>query len=116
MHELSVTQSILNIAIRHAEQAGAARITDIRLVLGQLSSIVDDSVRFYWGIIAAGTIAEEAQLHFQRRPAQMQCQACGAAFALAASDDFACPQCGGGDVRVTGGEEFYVESIDVEGA
>ncbi len=116
MHELPVTQSILNIVVRHAEQAGAARITDIRLVIGQLSSIVDDSVQFYWDMIAAGTIAEGARLHFQRVPAQMQCQACGAAFALAASADFACPQCGSSDVRVTGGEEFYVESIDVETA
>lgn len=116
MHELPVTQSILDIAVRHAEQAGAARITDIRLVIGQLSSIVDDSVQFYWDMIAAGTMAEGARLHFQRLPAEMRCLACGAQFALAASDDFACPQCGGSDVRVTSGEEFYVESIDVETA
>ncbi|MGQ9889391.1 MAG: hydrogenase maturation nickel metallochaperone HypA [Aggregatilineales bacterium] len=116
MHELPVTQSVLDIVVRHAERAGAARVTDIRLVIGQLSSIVDDSVQFYWDMIAAGTIAEGARLHFQRVPAQMQCQACGASFALAASADFTCPQCGSRSVRVTGGEEFYVESIDVETA
>lgn len=114
MHELSVTQSILSIVVRHAEQAGAARVTDIRLVVGQLSSIVDDSVQFYWDLIAAGTLAEGARLHFQRRPAEMRCQACGAQFELAASAEFTCPRCASADVRVTSGEEFYVESIDVE--
>jgi hydrogenase nickel incorporation protein HypA/HybF len=59
-------------------------------------------------------MAEGARLHFQRRPAEMRCQACGASFALADSADFTCPACASADVRVTTGEEFYVESIDVE--
>lgn len=114
MHELSVTQNILDIALRHAEQAGAARITGINLVIGQLSSIVDDSVRFYWDIIAAGTMAEKARLDFHRIPAEMQCQTCGERFPLAGGSDFNCPRCGGDFVRVVAGEEFYLDSIDVE--
>lgn len=44
MHELAVTRSILEIATRYASQANASRVTDIYLVIGQLSTIVDDSV------------------------------------------------------------------------
>ena len=77
MHELAVTQSILDISLRHASEAGAKRITDINLVVGQFSSIVDDSVQFYWDIIAKETIAYGATLHFNRIPGEMTCGSCG---------------------------------------
>jgi hydrogenase nickel incorporation protein HypA/HybF len=113
MHELAVTQSILNISLRHAEQAGAKRITDINLVIGQFSSIVDDSVQFYWDIVANDTMAQGAILHFNRIPAEMTCGNCEHIFAPK-DDTFLCPSCSSTQVRITKGEEFRVDSIDVE--
>jgi hydrogenase nickel incorporation protein HypA/HybF len=113
MHELAVAQSILDISIRHAEQADAKRITDINLVIGQFSSIVDDSVQFYWDIIADGTMAEGAALHFDRIPGEMTCGNCGHTF-HPSDKTFACPACDSGFVRITKGDEFRVDSIDVE--
>jgi hydrogenase nickel incorporation protein HypA/HybF len=113
MHELAVTQSILEICLRHADEASAAKITDINLVVGQFSSIVDDSVQFYWDMIAEGTIAQGAVLHFNRIPGEMTCRACGHIF-QPTDRTFACPACGSVAVRITRGEEFRVESIDVE--
>jgi hydrogenase nickel incorporation protein HypA/HybF len=52
MHELAVTESILEIALRHAQEHNARHITGLYLVLGQWASIVDDSVQFYWDIIS----------------------------------------------------------------
>ena len=54
MHELSVTESILEITVRHAQDAGAIKVNDLYLVIGDLASIVDDSVQFYWEIISQG--------------------------------------------------------------
>ncbi|NWG05647.1 MAG: hydrogenase maturation nickel metallochaperone HypA [Chloroflexi bacterium] len=113
MHELAVTQSILDISLRHAGEAGAKRITDINLVIGQFSSIVDDSVQFYWDIIAKETIAQGARLHFNRIPGEMTCNACGHTF-RPTDETFECPACSSVTVRITKGEEFRVESIDVE--
>ena len=62
MHELGVTQSLLDLAVRHAQQAGAARVTQLNVVIGQMANIVDDSVQFYWEIIAQDTIAAGAVL------------------------------------------------------
>lgn len=112
MHELSVTQSILELALKHARKADAAQITDIHIVMGELSTNVDDSVQFYWDLIAEGTMAEGAKLNFRRVPAEMQCQTCSQKFHP--EDEFLCPTCGGAQVKVTAGEEFYVEAIDVE--
>ena len=113
MHELAVTQSILEICLQHAQEANAANITDINLVIGQFSSIVDDSVQFYWDMIADGTIARGAVLHFKRIPGEMTCQTCSHVF-HPSDRTFACPSCGSVAVRITRGEEFRVESIDVE--
>jgi len=110
MHELAVTQSLVNIALRHAT---GARVTDLYLVVGQLSSMIDDSVQFYWDILSQGTAAEGAQLHFRRVPAEMQCFVCHHHFVMP-SDTFACPSCGSAQVSVVAGDEFYLESIEVQ--
>ena len=115
MHELSVTQSLLEIAVRHAKAAGAQRVTDLYLVIGQLSSIVDDSVTFYWDMVSRGTPAEGARLHFRRIPTQMRCQECGTSYAPSETE-LACPGCHSTSVRVVAGEEFMLEAIDVEAA
>jgi len=111
MHELTVTENILNIALRHAADAGAAQITDLYLVVGQLSSVVDDSVQFYWDFVSKETPAAGARLHFRRIPGALSCQACGHTYPF--GDAFECPACGSGQVRVSAGEEFYLEAIDV---
>lgn len=113
MHELSVTESILEIANRHAVQAGASHITGLHLVIGQLSSIIDDSVQFYWDIISRGTIAEGARLEFRRIPIEILCLDCNNRYAPDGLE-LACPACGGPRVKVVAGEEFFLEAIDVE--
>jgi len=113
MHELPVTQSILEISLRHAQRAGAKRITDLYLRIGQLSYVVDDSVQFYWDLIAKDTIAEGARLHFQRVPAEFLCLDCDQRYAPD-GENLACPRCGSTHVKLATGDEFSLESIDVE--
>lgn len=114
MHELPITQSLLKIALEHAETAGATKINDLHLVIGQMSSLVDDSIQFYWDIIAKGTIAEGATLHFERVPATLRCFNCGGEFSLNGREDFRCPQCQSAQVQVVGGDDFRLESIEVD--
>jgi len=113
MHELSVTTNLLNLALRHAGEAHARRITGLHLVVGQLSSMVDDSVAFYWDIISQDTIAQGARLDFRRIPALFRCGGCGLEYEMPA-ETFACPACGSETVCAVAGDEFYLESIDVE--
>jgi hydrogenase nickel incorporation protein HypA/HybF len=113
MHEMAVTESILHIALEHAGRANAKRVSGITIKLGQLSSLVDDSIRFYWDLIAADTIAEKAELHFERVPARALCLDCNTEFALP-KDTFVCPKCGAERFRIAAGDEMTVESIEVE--
>ena len=113
MHELSVTQSLLKIAVDHAEKANARRVTDLHIVIGDLASMVDDSIQFYWDVIAKGTIAEQATLHFRRVPAELQCNTCLEKY-HPTDQELICPKCQAVGARIIAGEEFFLESIDVE--
>jgi hydrogenase nickel incorporation protein HypA/HybF len=113
MHELAITQSMLEIVLRHARQAGGAQVSAIYLVVGQFSSIVDDSVAFYWDFVARGTPAEGARLHFRRIPARFRCGACSTEF-LPQEETWECPACASQSVRLIAGDEFAVESIEVD--
>ena len=111
MHELSVTESILEIVLRHGRNAGATTVTDLFLVVGELSTIVDESVQFYWDIISEGTPAAGSTLHFRRVSGLMDCRACGHTYSP--REDLPCPNCGSLDIDILAGEEFYLEAIEI---
>ena len=113
MHELSITESLLKLALQHAEKANAKKVTDLHIVMGELASMVDDSIQFYWEIIAKDTIAEQATLHFRRVPAELQCMTCLEKY-HPTDRELVCPKCNGVGAKIIAGEEFALESIDVE--
>lgn len=115
MHELAVTQSLLDIVLKEAAKAGAIKVNIVNLVIGELSGLVDDSIQFYFDFMTKGTIAEEARLVFKRVPAKMKCRACSEEF-ITAPTEWICPKCGKWQAEVIAGKEFYVDSIEVDDA
>lgn len=113
MHEYGITRGIIEAATEAAAKVGAKRVTAIKLVIGDLASVLDESVRFYFDILAEGTAAAGAELVFQRVPAELVCATCGKVFPLAGRD-WTCPACGGRGRISDRAREFYVESIEVE--
>jgi len=113
MHELAVTQSILNIALENAQKVDAKQITGINLLVGQMASLLDDSIQFYWDILSEGTIAVGAKLNITRIPTEMRCFDCGQIFSPS-PETFDCPACKSIRVQVIQGDEMRVDSIDVE--
>lgn len=113
MHELAVTQNILDLASENAHKSGADKVTSVNLVIGQLSSIVDDSVQFYWEMISENTICAGSSLIFNRIPAMFRCMDCSHEYHL---DQILspCPKCGGARTEIITGEEFYLDSIEIE--
>lgn len=112
MHELSVAENILDLAVEYASRHQAARVTDLYLVIGRLSSIVDESLQFYWTLIVEDTLCEGSILHFRRTQAVMHCVDCGEDYPVE-GEITACPSCGGHRVTVARGDEFLLESIDI---
>ena len=113
MHELPVTEQILKIVLEHAREAGAQRVLQVNLVVGNLTSFVDDSIQFYFDFLTRETEAENAVLQIARVPARVRCHQCGEEFAPRGVD-WLCPQCGALGGEVLAGREMYIESIEVE--
>ncbi len=113
MHELYATQAILDKALEKAAEQSARRITNIYLVLGELSTYREDSVQFYWAEVCKDTVAAGAALHFRRVPAEMQCMACFTRY-HPEDGEIVCPSCGGTGAKILQGEEFYMEALDVD--
>ena len=114
MHELAVTQSILDIAVRHAQGAGAQRIVAIDLVIGELTGFVDDSIQFYFDFLSGDTMAKGAQLRFERIAPRARCHECGAEYTPPNSRLWTCPECEALGGEVIAGREFSVASIEIE--
>ncbi len=113
MHELPITENIVKMTTRAAAEANATRITQITLVIGELSSVIDDSVQQYFDAISEGTLAAGAKLIFKRLPVNLVCPTCATEFPKEKSN-FNCPQCGELGRIADGAWEFYVESMEVD--
>ncbi|HKY83221.1 MAG TPA: hydrogenase maturation nickel metallochaperone HypA [Anaerolineales bacterium] len=114
MHELSLAESTLELALRHAQGAGATRVTGLHLVVGEFTPLEESSLTFYWDRITRGTSASGSRVSIRRVPARMACVDCGRALDPV-TETWCCPTCGSGRLRLTSGDECYLESIDVEG-
>lgn len=113
MHELAITQSVLDIVLDRAKNSNANKIIRINLVVGEMSGIVEECVRFYFDFISKDTIASEAMLSFENVPVKAHCRHCDATFTMSRGE-WSCPICQGYDLEVIAGRELYVESIEVE--
>jgi hydrogenase nickel incorporation protein HypA/HybF len=67
MHEAGVTERILEVVLEHAEEAHAKRVTDVYLDVGEESGIDTESVEMHWPLLAQGSLAEGAVLHFDSK-------------------------------------------------
>ncbi len=110
MHELSLSSAVLNTAVKHAD---GRKVSLISLRVGRLRQVVPDTLEFYFAFVARGTICEGARLEQEIVEASLRCNPCGRQWEISIPA-FRCPTCGGSDVVVASGNEFEVESIEVE--
>lgn len=111
MHELPAVLDIIKIMDEEAKKNSFHKITEITLVIGELSSFFDESVQMYFEMLAQNSVCEGAELIFEHRKAMFKCRSCGMEFPH--TRDYQCPSCGGDALLVRGtGNEFYIQSYE----
>ncbi len=113
MHEFAVTKNILDIVLQEAGKADASKVLEIRLTIGALSSFEQDCMQMYFEELSKGTIAVGAKLVIRKVAAQLHCEKCDADFPLEHTD-YNCPKCGLAGTYLNDGQDFLIESIEIE--
>lgn len=115
MHELQITERILNIVLQHAAGQAIGRIVRIHLRVGELSDLEDEWIQHYFDYLSRGTLAEHAQLAITRAPIVVRCEACAGSFEVPRSDlgHAACPECGEPRLQLISGRGYFIENMEV---
>ncbi|MHB8772182.1 MAG: hydrogenase maturation nickel metallochaperone HypA/HybF [Syntrophales bacterium] len=115
MHELSVTESLLQVVLRHAGAGGAVRVVSVSVRIGALSDLVNEWMQRYFDYLSRGTIAEGARIRIERIPVTFRCDACGAVFPAdpRSREAIRCPGCGSEAMTLATGRECFVAGIEV---
>jgi len=110
MHEMAITQGIIDICEQHA---AGRRVLAVDVEIGELSSVVPDAVEFCFEACSQGTLLQGARINIIRIPGSGHCLDCGADLPLTTLFG-ACQRCGGYRVTVVSGEEMRVREIEVD--
>ena len=114
MHELSIVQALIQQVDGEVRQRGVeGRVTRLDLVIGRLSGVSVDAVRFGFEVLAPGTLLEAAVLHVDQPRAECLCRACGSRTPI---DELTldCPHCGSHETTIEGGRQMLLQSIELE--
>ena len=114
MHELSIAAGIVEAVAEAASAHPGARVKEVRLRLGALASVVEDSLQFCWELASEGTPLAGAKLAIDKLPVIVHCAACGADAVLHGVQGFRCPKCGELTAELRQGRELEIESIELE--
>ena len=127
MHESSVTMKIVQTVLHEAEKQGAKRVLEVNLVIGKLSLLGLEQVKFAYTIFVKGTIMEGSKLLVEEKDGLVKCASCGYERQLSFGDPtehrlptvpimtLQCPKCEG-SLEIVEGRECLIKSLKLFGS
>jgi hydrogenase nickel incorporation protein HypA/HybF len=109
MHELALTQSVVEIVTEHAQGRCVRSVT---LEIGKFTCVTPDAIRFCFDVAATGTLLEGASLEIIEIEARARCTVCGETFVQETL--WAPCRCGSHDCKRISGEELRVKEYEVD--
>jgi hydrogenase nickel incorporation protein HypA/HybF len=112
MHEVSLMENALEIALEYATRERAQRIHKIALKVGDLAGVEPYALRFAFDVVTQGTIAERAKLTIESCAAVYHCNSCHTEFQSKVLG-YECPNCQSWNLSVVKGKELEIASLEV---
>src|SRR5436309_8088725 len=114
MHELSLVSSVVDSVIESLASYPGARVLEVRLRVGALAAVVEDSLQFCYGLAVRDTPLEGSRLVVKVIPVTVHCAACGQDGELKSLQSFRCPHCGEPASQILHGREMQIEAFEIE--
>jgi hydrogenase nickel incorporation protein HypA/HybF len=111
MHELAITQEIVEAVLERAEQAGGRRVARVVIAIGQLTAVLPAAVRFCFELCAEDTLLAGAALIIEQPPGTARCRRCDAQVTLA--DLLGLCDCGSNDLAWLSGHELQIRELEM---
>jgi hydrogenase nickel incorporation protein HypA/HybF len=113
LHELGITQSIVDIAIKTAREQNAVKVLSVSIEIGELSGVVPDAVEFCFEVCTQKTLIEGSRLIIDYIPGRGICDDCNAKVKID-NMTFTCSECGSYALQRTQGEELAIKEVEIE--
>lgn len=113
MHELSIAQNIVNIALDNLPESDHTTINKIYCTIGSLTGIEISSLEFCFPFVVKGTAAADAALIITEEPAKGTCPQCQQRFKVYDLLD-PCPNCDHWPLQLEGGRDMLLTSIELK--
>jgi len=119
VHELSMTTQIVESVLEEAKKQGAKKVTEVHLVIGKMTFLGTEQVRFSYKILVEDTIMKGSKLIIEEKDGVIECSSCGYKGTVPITDDPAyhipiptlrCPKCAKA-AKIVEGKECTIMSI-----
>lgn len=114
-----MTTKIVENVLEEAKKHNAKRVNEVHLVIGKLTFLGLEQVRFSYEVLVKDTIMEDSKLYIEEKDGVVKCNNCGYEGGFKYEDDpmyhiptptLHCPKCGG-TVDIVGGRECAIKSV-----
>jgi hydrogenase nickel incorporation protein HypA/HybF len=113
MHELSIANRLVEIALEVAENEGAEAIEAVTVRIGALSCVHNRALEFSFDLVTQDTPLEGAKLRIIDVPVTIFCGVCDREVELPGIQRFRCPICDTPSGEIREGRELEIESIEI---
>ncbi len=113
MHELGIAQTILKTALAELKKYPAARLQKAYVVIGRQHAILPQNMQFAYETLSQNTPAAGSELVIKIQEIAATCRGCQWQ-GIIQPPRYQCAACGQGDLELNGGDELYLESLEVE--
>ncbi len=113
MHEYSIVQSLLEQCEQHTKANDASKVTKVIVKIGVLSGVEVDLLQTAFDTFKENTVCDGAKFIINHQKVVISCNNCNENTTLE-KNEFLCPKCNSGDLRVIDGEDMYLMSLELE--
>jgi len=114
MHELSLVMSIVESVTESLEAYPGATVIEVRLRIGALAAVEEESLQFCFGMASEGTALQGARLVVNRLPVRLYCVPCNQEVELPGVQSMHCPLCNAPAFDIRQGREMEIEAIEID--